>query len=77
MSEEQDSSDHSETTPQRSSGPVGGYATGETENAVDQQHPAEEELEQSPGLHQVDVHGFSAVVWVGCGLTTLRISCGR
>jgi hypothetical protein len=51
VSEEQDSSDHSETTPERSSGPVGGYATGEAENAVDQQHPAEEELEQSPGLH--------------------------
>ncbi len=76
-SEEQNSSDHSETTPERSSGPVGGYATRETENPVDQQHPAEQELKQSPGLRQVDVHGFSAVVWVGCGLTPLRISCGR
>ena len=50
-SEEQNPSDHSETTPERSSGPVGGYATRETENPVDQQHPAEEELKQSPGLH--------------------------
>jgi hypothetical protein len=76
VSEEQDSSDHGDTTPEESSGPVGGYATRETENPVDQQHPAEQELEQSPGLHQVDVHGFSAVVWVGCGLTTHASAAG-
>jgi hypothetical protein len=62
VSEEQDSSDHGDTTPEESSGPVGGYATREPENPIGEEHPAEQELEQSPGVHAVDVHGFSAAL---------------
>lgn len=40
-SEEQDSNGHGDTTPEDSSRLVGGYATRDTENSVDEEHPAE------------------------------------